>query len=419
MVKIDKCLIVLLGIKNYSTKYIGKSYDKMHKNKKILILIEHTGIGDVVLLLDSLYNLSRYLNEDNGYNVYLAVDESTSRFLMSCNATFGFHIIKMNFNPACKYDCDVYKNNFRKLNFQFWDLVISVDRLGIYLKLLLMGLSYGRIISSEIRYNLSFLDRLLESLLPNFQKLSFLDDGIKMINKTAIGEAVIREAVISEDSETKLVFNRYKIIPPKSINLSNMYCCVSAGIAKGHDYKYRAWEIDRHCELLNYIISNTKINIVLIGSEDDKENNGKLFEMLKNNKRVINLTGKTSFKEWIALLANAKFVIGNDSGYIHLSYALGVQAFVTAGYWDYGRFLPYVKHDEEDAVPIDIRAKKPECVLCAYGNTSPKKQECDLLVKEKGIYKCIDDISVEDAIKVIYPWLEKHDLILNNCKKDA
>ena len=112
-------------------------------------------------------------------------------------------------------------------------------------------------------------------------------------------------------------------------------------------------------------------------------------------------------------------MIGNDSGYIHLSYALGVQAFVTAGYWDYGRFWPYVKHDDEDAVPIDIRAARPECALCAYGNNSPKKHECDLLVKEKGIYKCIDDISVEDAIKVIYPWLEKHDLIVNNCKKDA
>mgnify|MGYP004507853187 CR=1 FL=1 len=414
MVKIDKFFIVLLGIKNYSTKYIGKSYDKMHKNKKILILIEHTGIGDVVLLLDSLYNLSRYLNEDNGYNVYLAVDESTSRFLMSCNATFGFHIIKMNFNPACKYDCDVYKNNFRKLNFQFWDLVISVDRLGIYLKLLLMGLSYGRIISSEIRYNLPFLDRLLESLLPNFQKLSFQDDGIKMINKTAIGEAVIREAVISEASETKLVFNRYKIIPPQSSNLSNMYCCVSAGIAKGHAYEYKAWEIDKHCELLNYIVSHTKVDIVLIGSEDDKENNGKLFGMLKNNERVINLTGKTSFKEWIALLANAKFVIGNDSGYIHLSYALGVQAFVTAGYWDYGRFWPYVKHDEEDAVPIDIRAARPECALCAYGSNSPKKHKCDLLVKEKGIYKCIDDISVKDAINMIYPWLKKNNLIVSD-----
>lgn len=414
MVKTDKCLIVLLGIKNYLTKYIGKSYGKKHKNKKILILIEPPGIGDVVLLLDSLYNLSRYLNESNGYDVYLAVDESTSRFLMSCNATFGFCIIKMNFNPACKYDCDVYKNNFRKLNFQFWNLIISVDNLGNYLKLLLMGLSYGRIISSEIRHDLPLLDRLLEPLLSDLKKISFQDDGIKMINKTAIGEAVIREAVISEESKTKPVFNRYKIISPQSSNLSNMYCCVSAGIAKGHDYEYKAWEIDRHCELLNYILSHTKVDIVLIGSEDDKENNGKLFGMLKNNERVINLTGKTSFKEWIALLANAQFVIGNDSGYIHLSYALGVQAFVTAGYWDYGRFLPYAKYDEEDAVPIDIRAPKPECVLCAYGNTSTKKQECDLLVEEKGIYKCIDDISVEDAIKVIYPWLKKKNLIVSD-----
>lgn len=407
MVKIDKCLIVLLGIKNYLTKYIGKSYGKKHKNKKILILIEPPGIGDVVLLLDSLYNLSRYLNESNGYDVYLAVDESTSKFLMSCNATFEFCIIKMNFNPACKYDCDVYKNNFRKLNFQFWNLIISVDNLGNYLKLLLMGLSYGRIISSEIRHDLPLLDRLLEPLLSDLKKISFQDDGIKMINKTAIGEAVIREAVISEESKTKPVFNRYKIISPQSSNLSNMYCCVSAGIAKDHDYEYKAWEIDRHCELLNYILSHTKVNIVLIGSEDDKENNGKLFDMLKNNERVINLTGKTSFKEWIALLANAQFVIGNDSGYIHLSYALGVQAFVIAGYWDYGRFLPYVKHDDEDAVPIDIRAARPECALCAYGNSSPKKQECDLLVKEKGIYKCIDDITVKNAIKVIYPWLKK------------
>lgn len=419
MVKINKYLIVFLGIKNYSVKYIGKSYGNKHKNKKILILIEHTGVGDVVLLLDSLYNLSQYFNEDNGYDVYLAVDESTSRFLVSCNATFGFRIIKMNFNPACKYDCDVYKNNFRKLNFQFWNLIISVDNLGNYLKLLLMGLSYGRIISSEVRHDLPLLDRLLEPLLSNFKKISFQDDSIKMIHKTVISEAVIREAVINEYSEAKLVFNRYKITPPQGSNSSNMYCCASAGIAKGHSYNSKAWEIDRHCDVLNYIISHTKVNIVLIGSEDDKENNDKLFAMLKYNERVINLTGKTSFKEWIALLANAQFVIGNDSGYIHLSYALGVQAFVIAGYWDYGRFLPYVKHDDEDAVPIDIRAARPECALCAYGNNSPKKQECDLLVKEKGIYKCIDDISVEDAIKVIYPWLEKHDLIVNNCKKDA
>lgn len=419
MVKIDKYLIVFLGIKNYLAKYIKKSYGNKHKNKKILILIEPSGIGDVVLLLDSLYNLSRYLNESNGYDVYLAVDESTSRFLMSCNATFGFRIIKMNFNPAYKYGCAVYKNNFRKLNFQFWNLIISVDNLGNYLKLLLMGLSYGNIISSEIRYDLPLLDRLLEPLLSNFKKIRFQDDSRKMVNRTVIGEAVIREAVINEYNEAKLVFNRYKITPPQGSNSSHKYCCASAVIAKGHDYKYKAWEIDRHCEVLNYIISHTKVNIVLIGSEDDKENNDKLFGMLKNNERVINLTGKTSFKEWIALLANAQFVIGNDSGYIHLSYALGVQAFVTAGYWDYGRFLPYVKHDDEDAVPIDIRAARPECALCAYGNNSPKKQECDLLVKEKGIYKCIDDISVEDAIKVIYPWLEKHDLIVNNCKKDA
>ncbi|MCF2600938.1 hypothetical protein I6E26_05140 [Anaerovibrio lipolyticus] len=414
MVKIDKCLIVLLGIKNYLTKHIGKSYDKKHKNKKILILIEPPGIGDVVLLLDSLYNLSRYLNESNGYDVYLAVDESTSRFLMSCNATFGFHIIKMNFNSAHKYDCAVYKNNFSKLNFQFWDLIISADHLGNYLKLLLMGLSYGRIISSEIRYELPFLDRLLEPLLPNFRKLSFQDDSRKLVNRTVIAEAIIREAVISEASESKWVFNRYKIIPSKSSNLSNMYCCVSAGIAKGHTYDYRAWEIDKYYELLNYVISHTKVDIVLTGSEDDKENNGKLFDMLKNNERVINLTGETSFKEWIALLGNAKFVIGNDSGYIHLSYALGVQAFVIAGYWNYGRFLPYVKHDEEDAVPIDIRAAKPECVLCAYGNSNPKKHECDLLVKEKGIYKCIDDITVKNAIKVIYPWLKKKNLIVSD-----
>lgn len=49
MVKIDKFLIVLLGIK----KHFTKSLIDNQKNKKILILIEHPGIGDVVLLLDS------------------------------------------------------------------------------------------------------------------------------------------------------------------------------------------------------------------------------------------------------------------------------------------------------------------------------------------------------------------------------
>lgn len=95
----------------------------------------------------------------------------------------------------------------------------------------------------------------------------------------------------------------------------------------------------------------------------------------------------------------AKFVFGNDSGYIHLAAYLGVQSFAIAGYWNYGRFLPYRgEYVKREARPIDIRRPMVSCVDCAHRDVNDSmKQQCNLLVNSKGVYKCVWDISVQQV----------------------
>ena len=184
--------------------------------------------------------------------------------------------------------------------------------------------------------------------------------------------------------------------------IENNYCVITAGIAKGHDYPYRGWNIEKFAHVANFILANTDLIICLSGTNDDEVANSELYSMIKNKRRVINLTAKTSFDEWVEVLRNAEFIFGNDSGYIHLASMLRTKSFVIAGFWNYGRFLPYGDDVEVCAKPIDIRIDKPKCALCSIiKHNCMEKVACDKKVLKDGIYKCIDDITSEMAIEAV------------------
>ena len=208
--------------------------------------------------------------------------------------------------------------------------------------------------------------------------------------------SLVKNEFIDEYSEHEIpvLYQKNKI--------ENNYCVITAGIAKGHDYPYRGWNIEKFAHVANFISANTDLIICLSGTNDDEVANSELYSMIKNKRRVINLTAKTSFDEWVEVLRNAEFIFGNDSGYIHLASMLRTKSFVIAGFWNYGRFLPYGDDVEVCAKPIDIRIDKPKCALCSIiKHNCMEKVACDKKVLKDGIYKCIDDITSEMAIEAV------------------
>ena len=410
MLKLNKIIFVLYALKNYIKKIVTKHSSKKSNGKNVLVIVDRTGVGDIVILMDGLYNLSRYLNIENGYYMHLATDKSLVKFLAVCHSGFNFSMIDMVYTTPEKYEQANYKESYEHISTKEWDLVISIDSLGTYTSLLLMGVQYKKIIMGEFLPYKSLCRRIIDKLFLNCEEIACYGTEKKLLHKAAISRIVVDEVLHRElKIKDRMIYKRYKISSTQKEPAADIYCCISTGINSNGTTPYRVWDIHRYKEVLEYILLNTHMDVILVGSYGDKESNDKLFKMFQDNKRVRNMTCKTTFSEWMNLLSNAQFVLGNDSGYIHLSYLLGTQAFAVAGYWDYGRFLPYAKSDAKDNVPIDIRVSEPACALCIYNNIG-RTVECNAVVKSKRRYKCIDDVSFDDAIAVIDAWLIKKGL---------
>lgn len=70
----------------------------------------------------------------------------------------------------------------------------------------------------------------------------------------------------------------------------------------------------------------------------------------ENLHNFTNLTAATTLPELQAMLAQARLVVGNDSGPLHLAAALGVSTLALFGPTDPGRYRPYPGDDEQNHV---------------------------------------------------------------------
>ncbi len=79
-------------------------------------------------------------------------------------------------------------------------------------------------------------------------------------------------------------------------------------------------------ELAQELLEKTKAEIFVIGGPED-------YDSIKEDqdKRIVNLCGKVSFKESGIILKYADFAVVNDSGPFHISRALGTKTFVFFG----------------------------------------------------------------------------------------
>lgn len=400
----NKILIAIQGLAYYMRPQ--NTFEKV-KKKNILILIDSVGIGDIVLQLSALHNLNKFMKNKSEYKLYLAANTIICNFLRNIESTFDMELIEVDFSIENKQNFYIFKSNYCKINNNYYDYIISFDNLGGYIKTIIIGLKYGEIIFSENQFSRKLIakDFVFRLFLKNVNFVKIDHSVQSLTHKSLICKKVLYEVLkcLSNKNEFIDEYSEYEIpVLYQKNKIENNYCVITAGIAKGHDCPYRGWNIEKFAHVANFILANTDLIICLSGTNDDEVANSELYSMIKNKRRVINLTAKTSFDEWVEVLRNAEFIFGNDSGYIHLASMLRTKSFVIAGFWNYGRFLPYGDDVEVCAKPIDIRIDKPKCALCSIiKHNCMEKVACDKKVLKDGIYKCIDDITSEMAIEAV------------------
>jgi heptosyltransferase II len=126
-------------------------------------------------------------------------------------------------------------------------------------------------------------------------------------------------------------------LPTDKINLdlTKAYVGLMPGAKRGPS---KQWPPEYYVELGKKITDTTTMQIVVLGDPDEQELCEKI--ALDIGSKAESLAGKISFGQWLSVVANAKVIICNDSGGMHVAYAMSAPLVAIFGITDPGKTGP-------------------------------------------------------------------------------
>ena len=122
-------------------------------------------------------------------------------------------------------------------------------------------------------------------------------------------------------------------------------------------------------------ILNRKTKIVLLGNKNEIGEFNKQYHLYYKN--IIDLSGKTSFDDFIYLHYLAKLVISNDSASGHLAHYFNKHSYTFLGGGHFERFFPYPNKQINKHKYIYKKLKCFNCNWnCIYDNLNLKSYPC-------------------------------------------
>lgn len=173
----------------------------------------------------------------------------------------------------------------------------------------------------------------------------------------------------------------------------------------------RRWPTHNYISLIRQLLNEYGMSVYLMGKKLSEDSLAMFDNAFKSDgERVVNLIGKTNVTEWIEFIRNSRFVIGVDSGSIHVSAAVGTPSFCLTGVWDGHKCMPYDVEivTEGTALPICIYRQDTDvndlpCYDCGYhGGYGCGNAECLTQCKAGQPCLCLSKITPDDVMAAIH-----------------
>ncbi|HEY6119332.1 MAG TPA: lipopolysaccharide heptosyltransferase II, partial [Pyrinomonadaceae bacterium] len=117
----------------------------------------------------------------------------------------------------------------------------------------------------------------------------------------------------------------------------------------------KRWPAERYAELADRLIEMRDVDVLLIGSTDETDVAAEVKSRMRH--QPIDLTGKTSLAEVVAILSVTDLVITNDTGPAHIASSLGRPTLVIFGPTNPNTTRPFAASGE-------IIRQPPDCAPC-------------------------------------------------------
>ncbi|HAD05428.1 MAG TPA: glycosyltransferase family 9 protein [Desulfuromonas sp.] len=125
--------------------------------------------------------------------------------------------------------------------------------------------------------------------------------------------------------------------------------------------KTKRWGAERYAELARLVLASGVRQIILVGGKDEKEECRQIEEFV-HSEQVVNLCGETELLDLIEVFAQAKFLVGNDTGTAHLASCTDRKLLVICGPTDPRRVKPVGDNVETIQADLDcINCYRKEC----------------------------------------------------------
>lgn len=181
-------------------------------------------------------------------------------------------------------------------------------------------------------------------------------------------------------------------------NLPAQYYVIIAGAGVG----LRMWPTSRYAALAERIYTEIGLAAIVCGGEKEASL-GKFLEE-SGSVPIINLTGKTTLTELFTVISGAEFVVGNETGGIHIAVAVGVPSVCITGGGHFSRFIPYapdIRTNKQLPIPVFRNMDCFGCNWnCVYKVTPEKSAPCIESVTLESVFSAVESIISTKNTKV-------------------
>ena len=150
-----------------------------------------------------------------------------------------------------------------------------------------------------------------------------------------------------------------------SLRIEEPYFVVSPGAS----FYGRRWPVKNFAELIDKIGVHTGWGAILCGSQAERKLCTDVATLA--TWRTLNLAGKVSLVEFVELIRAAKLLVGNETGAVHISSAVGTPSICILGGGHFGRFVPYKYEKEQSGMPPLCLFHMMNCYGCNWICTQP------------------------------------------------
>lgn len=325
------------------------------KNK--ILVVRYGTIGDTIFASAFYRELKKALPDTE---IDILVDKIAGEVMHDCPYINNIYYIKGKFTNLFHYI---------KL-FAKYDTVYFLKNDNFFTKMAFLARVKNRI-GFDVRRNFR-----LTAKVPYKNDIHEIDCYLNLLKATNIKvENDKTEVWVNKEAETKVLSILSKIKGKKVL------------IQAYSRFSQKNWIDKNWTKVIEYLSDEMNAQVFYAGSGNDCYDN--INQSIKENIKIqpINLCGKLSIQESMALIKNMDLVIGIDSGLIHVAAALDIPAILLHGPTSLKRWKPR----SDKCIVVSHNFECSPCIL-----QSKRKQYC----KNK-TSKCMEKCLPEEVIKLI------------------